>query len=208
MPVITLAQAKQPKKLTKENTISRYIVRQVSIIDTSYTQHTFLSKLTPIDDTSLGEMLIRKVLNGKIDAYNKKEDHNLIPIDMREVRSLVAPRIDTVEVEDPVTGKIFTRVVKSDFHYETIWKYKLLEEWKYDRSTGTTDVKVTSIGLMKDGYGDDGSYHGAQVLLWLKYSDVADVLQKYYRSHPLANISTSLWTSYFTENYRDGSGTR
>lgn len=203
-PFLIMAQSKQTKKSFKEEVFTQHVIRRVLIDDTFHSYYNNLSKLTTIGDTSIAEMLIKKVLMGKITAYSKVGDNTLVPIDINEIRILVATQFDTMEVRDPVTEKLSRHIAERTFPYASIQNCKLLEEWVYREADGTTTVKVKAIGLLKDEYDANAQLMGEREMLWLKYNDVADVLLKYYQQHPLCNLSTSLWLSYFTENYHDG----
>lgn len=203
-PFLTMAQSEQTKKSFKEKVFTQQVIRRVLIGDTSRTYYNRLSKLTLVEDTSIAEMLIKKALIGKAPAYSKTSNNRLVPMDTKEVRALVATRFDTMEVKDPITEKPCRRIAERTFPYESIRNCKLFEDWVYNEANGTTTVNVKAIGLLKNEYDEYAQWTGERELLWLKYDDVADVLLKYYQQHPLCNLSTSLWLSYFTENYQDG----
>lgn len=206
VPCALHAQKKTIHKPQQQNVFVKNQMRRITVADTT-AYHLFSNpqlKLYQPSNLSIAELMLTGVLKGSKHIYNNKDCTPSSALNMTQAKHILQPQPDTVEIEDPVTGKILTRVVERHFCYECVYRFDLLEQWTCNIDAGTTDVHIKSVGLIKEMYGDDGMYYGPVVVFWMKYADVEDALQEYYRQCPVCNFSTSLWTSYFTEPYADG----
>lgn len=108
--------------------------------------------------TSLFQTITRQILNGNIIAF--KDDEFLIPYDTREFRRRIV-KIDTVEriTYDP-NGNEFTEMVPvsdSTSIYERILKFRLKEDWFFDRQKSSLEVRI--IGLAAFEYNEERDYY-------------------------------------------------
>jgi len=176
---------------------TRRVSRLISIADTTDLSNRKLRQ----EDKSvpLSEILCKMVAEGKVKAYTGYDSRFAQLLTKREISQLLTPAPDTLQIEDPVSGKMIRKIVKKDIHYEDIVKFRILEEWTYNKSTGNTAIQIIGIAPVRDVYGDNGDYRGHQSLFWLKYADVQSVLKKYEEQHPVKNISMAVWNDYLAE---------
>jgi|GEM_PF-1223582 len=182
------AQAAQPDVWT------RRVSRVVSIADTTDLSN---RKLRPEgDDRPLAEILIRAAMDGKVKAYSNYDSHFGKMLTPAEVKKMMAPQRDTMVLEDPVTGKEVVKIISRDVNYGTIVKFRVLEEWRYDRVNGSTAIRTVAIAPVKDIYGDDGTYRGSASMMWIKYTEAEPILEAYGQTHPQKNLATAIWDDY------------
>ena len=148
-------------------------------------------------DTTILEMMITAMKAGRLTAYHTFDNNFTTKLSLQDLNELIASRIDTVSIVDPVTGKAETKIVHMDFDYSLIHKYRILEEWVFDPHTGKTDIQITGIAPVRDIYGDDGVYRGSQAMFWVHYNDLRNILTKYEQYHPDNTLALHIWNDYF-----------
>lgn len=107
--------------------------------------------------TSLFQTITRQILNGNIVAF--KDDEFLIPYDRGEFRNRIV-KIDTMDqvVYDPLGNETVQRVPVSDSTsiYERILKFRVKEDWFFDRQKSSLEVRI--IGLAAFEYNAERDY--------------------------------------------------
>ena len=121
------------------------------------------------------------------------------PLPPAQVAEMLSTKPDSITMDDPITGKHITKIFKPDVPYDLMYMYRVLEEWKFDRATGKTNIQIVAIAPMMDIYGDEGTFHGRRTQYWVKYNEVREILERYEHSHPDTNLSLAVWKDYFSE---------
>ncbi|MBI3521255.1 MAG: gliding motility protein GldN [Bacteroidetes bacterium] len=108
--------------------------------------------------TSLFQTITRQILNGNIIAF--KDEDFLIPYELSEWRKKIV-KTDTVDqiIYTPEGEEITTRVPVADSTsiYERILKYRLKEDWFFDRQKSSLEVRI--IGLAAFEYNEERDYY-------------------------------------------------
>lgn len=143
------------------------------------------------------EILLDYVKKGKIPAYSTFDDRFSMKLTKEQIIEKLAPKWDTVEVEDPTTGEIKKVPTQRDFRPETITTFKIKEDWIFDRNQGKMVVRIAGIAPVQDVYGDNGEYKGPQTMFWLYYPEIRNVLSSYEVFNPNNDISRPTWDEYF-----------
>lgn len=146
------------------------------------------------------EILIDAIKRGKITAYNTfggTDDRFTSKLTKEQVMEQLAPKDDTIEVEDPVTGEKIIKIVKRDFKPETVTRFRVKEEWLFDRNQGKMIVRIIGIAPVKDEYGDDGTYRGPVAMFWLYYPEIRPVLANYEVFNPQNDVYRYTWDEFF-----------
>ena len=177
---------------------TKRVSRLISIVDTGNVEKRKLRDES--NGVSLAELLTDNALKGKIRAFSAADSKLIELLAPGQLHDIIDGRPDTIEIEDPISGKVFKKVIKRDFNYNEVTHFRILEEWSFDRETAKTNIQIIGIAPVKDVYGDDGTFRGRMSLYWLRYDDVKNILAQFERTHPNANIALGVWTSYFTEN--------
>jgi hypothetical protein len=78
-------------------------------------------------------------------------------------------------------------------------EYDLLEKWRFDTEQGRIVVHLLGIKPRFDKSIRDQIKWPLRYksLFWVRYEDVSSILRRYYQYHPLNNLSTAIWQSYF-----------
>jgi len=109
----------------------------------------------------------------------------------------VAGKVDTITVVDPTTGDEVQQRRITDFRPETITKFKIKEDWMFDRNQGQMVVRIVGIAPVQDLYGDDGVYRGPQSMFWLYYPDIRGLLANYEVFNPHNDMYRATWDEFF-----------
>lgn len=166
------AQQKPATAHTWTNRVSRVI----PVMDSTY-----LTLPHPAD-SMLAWQLIQMALAGKVQAYKTYNSDLKDKFTTAELDALLFQK-DTIEIEDPVTGEKFKRVVENNAKPEYIKQLRILEEWTFDQPTGTLTSKIVGLCILYPSYGDDGVIRGNAAIMWFRYADIAEYVYSYGKRH-------------------------
>lgn len=142
------------------------------------------------------EILIDAIKRGKIKAYSNFDDRFTQIITKEQLMEQLIPKPDTTMVTDPVTGQEMQRIVNHDFDPSSITKYRIKEDWIFDRNQGQMVVRIVGLAPVKDIV-VDGDYRGSQALFWLYYPDIRGLLAQYEVFNPLNDVARYTWDEFF-----------
>ncbi len=146
-------------------------------------------------DSTLVDMLVKAVRTGNITAYTSADQKFGRPMSAEELNWVCRDYPDTAILIDPVTGNEVMKVIKHDIE---VYKYRLLEEWTFDRKSGTTTIKTIGIAPLLDVSGD--FFNAVKVLFWLKYPEAASTIVRHGRKHPAYALPALIWKDYFSNS--------
>jgi gliding motility associated protien GldN len=143
------------------------------------------------------EILIDAIKKGKIVAYGTFDDRFTTVLTKEQIMEKVAGKRDTITVLDPITGEEIQQTRITDFKPETITKYRIKEDWIFDRNQGQMVVRIVGIAPVQDLYGDDGVYRGPQSMFWLYYPEIRGILANYEVYNPQNDMYRATWDEFF-----------
>lgn len=143
------------------------------------------------------EILIDAIKKGKIVAYGTFDDRFTTPLTKEQIMEKVAGKKDTVPVVDPITGEETLVERITDFKPATITKFKLKEDWIFDRNMGQMVVRIVGIAPVQDLYDENGVYKGPQSMFWLYYPDIRGLLANYEVYNPQNDMYRATWDEFF-----------
>ncbi len=143
------------------------------------------------------EILLDALKKGKIKAYKTFDDNFTQVMTKDDIMETIAGKVDTQIITDPITQQEITKIVHHDFAPETITKYRIKEDWIFDRNQGQMVVRICGLAPVKDVYGDDGVYRGPQAMFWLYYPDIRGLLAQYEVFNPQNDITHYTWDEFF-----------
>jgi len=159
----------------------------------------------PGDENSGGgyfiEIVIDAIKKGKVKAYSNFDDRFTTALTKDQVLELVSGKMDTVYVEDPVTGNKVMKVTKRDFNPDEYTKYRIKEDVIFDRNLGRQITRIIGIAPYKDIYNEDGSYRASQALFWVYYPEARNVLAQYEVFNPENDVARMTWDDYFENRF-------
>ncbi len=185
---VILIMAVAQKIVAQEVVWKRVVAREIELNERTG------DRMRPKDST-LVDMLVKAVRTGNITAYTSADQKFGRPMSAEELNWVCRDYPDTAILIDPVTGNEVMKVIKHDIE---VYKYRLLEEWTFDRKSGTTTIKTIGIAPLLDVSGD--FFNAVKVLFWLKYPEAASTIVRHGRKHPAYALPALIWKDYFSNS--------
>lgn len=135
----------------------------------------------PINDRkSLFDVIKQGLLvDGSITAYDAgatgEDDEFKKPLLTNQVKEKLS-RVDTTYTENINTGELEPVITQVETGSADIKKYRLKEDWIFDRQRSVMDIRIIGIAPLKEMRGDDGEVRGYQPLFWLYFPELRYVL--------------------------------
>lgn len=175
-------------------------------IDTRQKQN--MAFVYPGDDNTGGgyfiEIILDAVKKGKVKAYSNMDDRFATALSTDQILELLIGVPDTVRVIDPVTGEESMVITSREFNPTTVTKYRIKEDWIFDRNLGRMVVRILGMAPIKDVYDDNtGAYRGSQPVFWLYYPEMRPMLAQYEVFNPENDVARMTWDDYFEGRFFD-----
>jgi gliding motility associated protien GldN len=162
----------------------------------------------PGDDQTGGGFFIEIVMDaikkGKIKAYSVYDDRFTTALSKEQIIDMLVGKPDTTPVENPLTGLIEYKITRRDFNPDVVSKYRVKEDWMFDRNLGRMVVRIIGIAPLVDKYNEDGTYRGTAPLLWLYYPEARPVFAQYEVFNPENDVHRMTWDDYLEGRYWSG----
>ncbi|MBD0376373.1 MAG: gliding motility protein GldN [Flavisolibacter sp.] len=133
-------------------------------------------------------ILLKAVKNGDVTAFDASDDRFTTPLDLAAINQqisggAVADTQAVYDLNDPT--KITKYVVTSTaFNPDDVMKFRLKEEWVFDREASRMFVRILGIAPLKTSYRPDGTERGSAPMFWVYYPDLRPILAKYEVYNP------------------------
>ncbi|MCL4283275.1 MAG: gliding motility protein GldN [Flavobacteriales bacterium] len=135
----------------------------------------------PINDRkSLFDVIKQGILeDGSITAYDPgpigTDDEFKKPMLPTEVKDLLISQ-DTTFTENIYTGAMDTAFINKEVKSADVLKYRVKEDWIFDRQRSVMDIRIIGICPMRENIGPDGEKRGFTPLFWLYFPELRYVL--------------------------------
>lgn len=144
------------------------------------------------------EILLDAVKKGKVSAYNTFDDRFTEPLNMESFEQSMQGSVDSTPVIDPVTGETTYVVTKKEFNVDDVTKYRIKEDWIFDRNLGRMIVRIIGIAPLIDRKNETtGEYQYSTPMFWLNYPELRKVLANYEVYNPQNDLHRMSWADYF-----------
>jgi len=121
------------------------------------------------------KILIDGINSGEITAYGSNNiDSFGAPMTIADVNKIGAGT-DTISVVD-TSGNEQRKVVNKVLDYNKITKFRLKEDWVFDKQRSMMIVRILGIEPVLDVFNEDGSLRGETPMFWIYYPDIRKVL--------------------------------
>ncbi len=147
------------------------------------------------------EILIDAIKKGKVKAYNNFDDRFTTALTKDQIQEVLYRKPDTSYVEDPVTGNQIMKVTTKDFDPESVTKYRLKEDWIFDRNLGRMVPRIIGVAPLRDIYNDDGSFRASQAMFWIYYPELRPIIAQYEVFNPNNDVNRMTWDDFFEGRY-------
>ncbi len=140
------------------------------------------------------EILIHAIKKGDITAF--ADDRFSVPLTLEDVMNKLVPPPDTTEVENP-DGSFSQVIVNKSFNPDDITKFRLKEDWIFDKNLGRMVVRIIGIAPYFDKKNDDGSFRASLPLFWLYYPELRKQNVQYEVYNPENDVFRITWDDFF-----------
>jgi gliding motility associated protien GldN len=159
----------------------------------------------PGDDNTGGgmfiEILIDAVKKGKVKAYSTVDDRFTSALTKEQILEGLTGKPDTIPVVDPITGETSYKIIQRDFNPDMVTKFRLKEDWIFDRNLGRMVVRIIGLAPLKDIYNEDGSFRASTPMFWLYYPELRDLLVQYEVYTPENDVARMNWDEFFENRF-------
>ena len=154
----------------------------------------------PGDEFSGGGMYIEILLNavktGKVTAFT--DERFTTPMSYDDVRQMITGDKDTTYSEDPVTGQVNMIVVDKQFDPDNVTKFRVKEDWIFDRRLGRMVCRILGVSPYLDKYGEQsGVYQGSYPMFWIYYPELRESHVKYEVYNTENDVFRMTWDDFF-----------
>lgn len=157
----------------------RRIWREIDV--TEKMNHPLYYPTTPINDRrSLWDVIKNGLLvDGSITAYDPGVDGWRDEFQQQMLPSAVKEKLSRVEMKyvERLDGTGFDSIPQQlEVLSEDIKRYRVKEDWIFDKQRSTMDIRIIGLAPMKEKKGDAGDVRGHEVLFWLYFPELRYVL--------------------------------
>jgi gliding motility associated protien GldN len=128
-------------------------------------------------------IILKAVRSGEVTAFDAQDDRFTTPLNIDGVNKTMSGGVsDTVAVKDPndPSRTISYKVVQTSFNPDDIMKFRIKEEWVFDREASRMFVRILGIAPLKTIFLPDGvTERGSAPMFWVYYPDLRPTLAKY-----------------------------
>jgi gliding motility associated protien GldN len=152
----------------------------------------------PGDEESGGgyyiEILMDAIKQGKITAFS--DERFTIPLTADDVMSKVVGKPDSTIVEN-ADGSTKLVITNKGFNPDGVTKFRLKEDWIFDRNVGRMVCRIIGLSPILDKYGEDGLFRATMPMFWLYYQDARALHSKYEIYNPENDVYRITWDDFF-----------
>jgi gliding motility associated protien GldN len=148
---------------------------------------------------NLVNLLMAGIKDGKLTAYDAKSDDEFkIPMTYEQVKEAFGATTRTRKVKDPDTGEMVEKVVPGEVRSEQVKQFMLKEEWYFDKSTSTLNVRIIGICPIREYYRDEDVNMESvqqQQVFWIYYPEARELMA----ANDIFNSENTARTSSFDD---------
>lgn len=129
---------------------------------------------------SLMQVLMDALKEGSITAYDATlpTDEFIVPLTYQELMSTME-RTDTVTLQRPYPPyNPYDTVISVTFNPSDVKKFRIKEDWFFDKQRSVMDVRVLGICPVVDDFDEYGEFRGYKPLFWIYFPEARQVLAK------------------------------
>jgi len=138
--------------------------------------HPYYYPVEPIQDRKNLFDVIRDglLVEGSLVAYSPgptgEEDEFTMPLTADSIRSILTP-IEYIKQWDEFGEETGTKAITKPIESDNITRYRLKEDWIWDRQRSERYVRIIGIAPLIEGFDRDGESIGYSPLFWLYYPE-------------------------------------
>lgn len=126
---------------------------------------------------TLIEIMLDGINKGEIKAYSAENDSFTFDLKEDALKQAIGATIDTVDVPQP-DGTTKRQAVPKPFDPRSVKRYRIKEDWVFDKELSTMVVRIMGICPVKDDVNDQGDVRGEKPMFWIYYPECRAYLAK------------------------------
>ncbi len=199
MTIVGISESKSQKILDKpwikENTPTRRVVPYTHIREADVMwhkrvwreidlrekiNHPLYFPTTPINDRkSLYDVIKMAVVEEKtLKAYDPIDDEFTVPLTVSEAIGRMGDSL-TIMIEDEFGDPTIPQITYNPIESIDIVKYRLKEDWFFDRERSIMDVRIMGICPFSIAIAEDGSVKGIKPVFWIYFPEARYVFANF-----------------------------
>jgi gliding motility associated protien GldN len=157
--------------------------------------HPFYYPETPHNQwRSLMQVIMDALKEGAITAYDATlpTDEFTVPLTYQELMKTLE-RTDTVTLQRPYPPyDPYDTVIKVTFNPTDVKKFRVKEDWFFDKQRSMMDVRILGICPVVDDFDENGNFRGYKPLFWIYFPEARPIFAKaeVFNRHNSANRLT------------------
>ena len=124
-------------------------------------------------------ILFDAIQSGNVTAFSGEDDRFTVPLTKDQVSQAITGGIDTIPVTDLDGNVVKYDVRQKQVEPDSIYRYRLKEEWIFDKESSRMFVRILGIAPIMMKYTSTGIPVGDMTLFWAYYPDLRPTLAKY-----------------------------
>ncbi len=142
------------------------------------------------------EILLAAAYECVLQTYDMIDDQFKTPLSCEDVKA-IGNSVDTELVVDPVTLEESYEVVENLLNRDHITKYRLKEDWIFDKQLSQLYVRILGIAPIMEKYDENGNYMTDLVMFWTYYPDLRNLLVNEEVFNPYNDSQRLSWDDIF-----------
>jgi len=139
------------------------------------------------------EIVMNAVKNGSVTAFQDERFTTALTYD--DVQTLLVGTPDTIYVELE-NGDYEMRIIPKKFNPDDVTKFRMKEDWIFDRNLGRMVCRIVGISPYKDKY-FDGEYLTSFPIFWVNYEELRPTNVRYEVYNPENDAFRMTWDDFF-----------
>jgi gliding motility associated protien GldN len=130
----------------------------------------------------LTKIVVDVANSGDLDGYIFQSDDDAFknaPMSLDEVKKAMSGQTDSQMVMDVNTGEEVMQVVSNPFNPEDIKRFRIKEEWVFDKQTSTMEVRILGIAPVGTLRSSTGDALGESALFWVYFPALRPTLARF-----------------------------
>jgi gliding motility associated protien GldN len=124
-------------------------------------------------------ILFDAIQSGNVTAFSGDDDRFTVPLTKEKVAQAITGGLDTIPVTDLDGNVVRYDVRQKQVDPDSIYRYRLKEEWIFDKESSRMFVRILGIAPIMMKYTSSGIPIGDVTLFWAYYPDLRPTLAKY-----------------------------